>query len=217
MWATNGTPTDCVKLAMHALVDRCPDMVISGINHGSNAAINVLYSGTMGAAMEGCAFGIPSIGFSLTSHDKKADFGGCRPFIRKIVSAVMQNGLPDEVCLNVNIPYQEQSPRRLRLVRQCKGNWRDEYKEYTDPTGKPFFMMSGYFENEEPEATDTDEWCLANNIVSVVPVLLDRTAPLPPPLQQGGQPEAGEEPSQSGSLTARRLQFLRSLEPLDIM
>lgn len=178
MYATNGTPVDCVKLAWHTVLDRKPDLVVSGINHGSNAAINVVYSGTMGAAFEGCAFGIPSIGFSLTDHSPDADFEPCRPFVRELVSRVLKRGLPEGVCLNVNIPDSAEPPTEMRLARACRGNWSDEYKRYTDPAGRPFFMLSGRFESQEPEATDTDEWMLAHGIVSVVPTMLDRTASL---------------------------------------
>lgn len=182
MYKTNGTPVDCVKLAMHAVLrGRRPDLVVTGINHGSNAAINVVYSGTMGAAFEGCAFGIPSIGFSLTDHHHDADFTTCRPFVDRIVEATLRNSLPDGVCLNVNIPNSTEAPTAMRIVRACRGNWSDEYKEYTDPHGGRFYWLTGKFVNEEPQSTDTDEWCLAHGIVSVVPTMLDRTAPTPDP------------------------------------
>lgn len=180
MYSTNGTPVDCIKLAWHTVLSRRPDLVVTGINHGSNAAINVVYSGTMGAAFEGCAFGIPSIGFSLTDHSPGADFTPCRPFIRAIVQGVLKHGLPQGVCLNVNIPDSQTPPAQMRLVRACKGNWSDEYKRYEDPHGHPFYWLTGKFQNLEPEADDTDEWCLAHGIVSVVPTMLDRTAPLQP-------------------------------------
>ena len=179
MYSTNGTPTDCVKLAWHTVLrDRKPDLVVSGINHGSNAAINVLYSGTMGAAQEGCAFGVPSVGFSLTNHSHSADFSACRVFVRAIVAGMLKNGLPEGICLNVNIPDCQPEPTRMHLVRECKGNWSDEYVEYADPSGKPFYMLAGKFENAEPAATDTDEYVLHHGGVSIVPIMLDRTAPL---------------------------------------
>ena len=174
----NGTPVDCVKLSMHRILDRRPDMVVSGINHGSNAAINVVYSGTMGAAMEGCAFGVPSVGFSLTDHSPDADFSPCRPWVERISRGVLEHGLPEGVCLNVNVPDVDSEPEEMRVVRACRGNWSDEYKEYTDPHGHKFYWLTGRFENGEPEASDTDEWCLAHGIVSVVPTLLDRTGPV---------------------------------------
>lgn len=176
MYKVNGTPVDCIKLAMHTLLPRRPDLVVSGINHGSNASINVLYSGTMGAAMEGCAFGIPSVGFSLTDHSLSASFAHCIPFVRHIVEWTLRMGLPEGVCLNVNIPVTLSLPERCRVVRACRGNWSDEYKEYVDPHGGKFYWLTGRFENEEPDATDTDEYCLAHGVVSVVPTMIDRTA-----------------------------------------
>lgn len=177
MYSTNGTPTDCVKLAWHTvLLDRKPDLVVTGINHGSNAAINVLYSGTMGAAQEGCAFGVPSVGFSLTDHSMRADFSACRPFVRAIVSGMLSHGMPEGICLNVNIPDSVQPPVCMRLVRACRGNWSDEYKQYTDPAGHAFYMLAGALINAEPDSTDTDLHVLSQGEVSVVPVRLDRTA-----------------------------------------
>ena len=177
-YCTSGTPVDCVKLSMHVVLKgRKPDLVVAGINHGSNAAINVLYSGTMGAVLEGCAFGIPAIGFSLTDHSPNAEFSICRPFVDRLVEGVLKNGLPEGVCLNVNIPNITEVPKEMRLVRACRGHWNDEYREYTDPFGRPFYWIQGDFINEEPDNPDTDEWCLHHDRVSVVPVLLERTAP----------------------------------------
>ena len=179
MWyKVNGTPVDCVKLSMNTLFkERTPDLVVAGINHGSNSAVNVVYSGTMGAVMEGCAFGIPSIGFSLTDHAMNADFSPCEPYVKKITESVICNGLPEGVCLNVNIPNIKGVPEGMRVVRSCRGNWNDEYREYTDPHGHKFYLLTGHFENEEPDAEDTDEWCLNHGLVSVVATQLDRTAP----------------------------------------
>jgi len=178
MYKTNGTPVDCIKLAMHTILrGNRPDLVAAGINHGSNSAINVVYSGTMGATLEGCVFGIPSIGFSLTDHSHDADFSGCIPFIETIVDGTLRNSLPEGVCLNVNIPNTPYYPEEMRVVRACRGNWSDEYKEYTDPNGEKFYWLTGKFINEEPDSTDTDEWCLSHGIVSIVPTMLDRTAP----------------------------------------
>lgn len=176
MYSVNGTPVDCVKIAMHCIVDRKPDLMVSGINHGSNAAVNVVYSGTMGAAFEACACKVPAIGFSLTSHDPNADFSGCFPFVDRIVEGVLENGLPEGVCLNVNIPYCTPNPTEMRVTKAARGKWTDEYKEYIDPNGKPFYMLTGRFVNDEPDNTDTDEWLLAHGIVSIVPTALDRTA-----------------------------------------
>ena len=175
MYKVNGTPVDCVKMGIDNILDRKPDIVVSGINHGSNAAINVVYSGTMGAAFEGCAYGVPSVGFSLTSHDESADFSQCLPFVDEIVRLILEKGLPDGVCLNVNIPAGFEKVTEMRVTRSCKGRWNDRYEEYLDPAGRKFYWLSGTFENEEPDNTDTDEWCLSHGIVSVVPVMLDRT------------------------------------------
>lgn len=177
MYKVNGTPVDCVKLAMHRILPRRPDLIVAGINHGSNAAVNVVYSGTMGAVMEGCAFGIPSVGFSLTDHSPEADFAPCRHLTEKIVKAVLTDGMPAGVCLNVNFPAGFPVIENFKIVRAARGKWTDEYEAYTDPHGHPFYWLKGKFENEEPEATDTDEWCLAHGMASVVPTLLDRTAP----------------------------------------
>ena len=132
----------------------------------------------MGAAFEGCAFGIPSIGFSVTSHDHGFDLSGCERFVKDVVAKVLAEGLPEGVCLNVNIPSEPTPPTEMRLVRACKGNWSDEYDKHIDENGEPYYVLTGTFTNEEPEATDTDDWCLANNIVSVVAVALDRTIDL---------------------------------------
>lgn len=177
MYKVNGTPVDCVKLAMHTIMNGDVDLVVAGINHGSNASINVVYSGTMGAVMEGCAFGIPSIGFSLTDHSPEADFTHCLAAIDTLVREVASVGLPEGVCLNVNVPDKFGIPKEMRMVRACKGNWSDEYKEYVDPHGHKFYWLTGSFDNLEPDAEDTDDWCLNHGIISVVPVMLDRTAP----------------------------------------
>ncbi|MCM1152341.1 MAG: 5'/3'-nucleotidase SurE [Muribaculum sp.] len=179
-YKVNGTPVDCVKLAMYTVCkDRRPDLVVAGINHGSNSAVNVVYSGTMGAVFEGCAFGIPSIGFSLTDHAHDADFSPAKPYVEKITAEVLENGLPHDVCLNVNVPDIKGPAKGMKVVRACRGHWSDEYEEYTDPSGHKFYMLKGKFINEEPESEDTDEWCLSHGYVSVVPVMLDRTAPMP--------------------------------------
>lgn len=174
-YAVNGTPVDCVKLSMHAVLgDRRPDMVCTGINHGSNSAINVMYSGTMGAAFEGCAFGIPSVGFSLCDHSMKADFSPMMPFVEEIVRKVLAEGLPEGVCLNVNAPVAKHL-KGIRYCRAARGNWSDEYEPMTIPGGKTVYWLTGRFVCEEPDAEDTDEWALAHDYVSVVPVALDRT------------------------------------------
>lgn len=175
MYTVSGTPVDCVKLAMHHIVPRTPDLVVAGINHGSNSSVNVLYSGTMGAVMEGCAFGIPSIGFSLCDHSMDADFSPCIKAIDMLSHAIIENGLPEGVCLNVNFPKVHDTPAEMRICTPCRGKWMDEYKKYIDPHGKPFYWLTGEFINEEPDNETTDEWCLERGIISVVPVAIDRS------------------------------------------
>lgn len=177
IYACNGTPTDCVKLAVNQLVERMPDWVVSGINHGSNASVSVLYSGTMAAALEGCLYGINSVGFSYNDFSPAADFSICRDVVRSVMNNVAAEPLPVGVCLNVNIPSVKQEDiRGIMVCRQSRGNWKEEFEKRKDPMGKSYYWLTGIFRNHEPEATDTDEWALANNYVSVVPVSVDMTA-----------------------------------------
>jgi 5'-nucleotidase len=177
IYACNGTPADSVKIAINQLLERKPDFVASGINHGANASVSVLYSGTMAAAIEGCLYGIPSAGFSLTTFSPAADFSACKDFIRFIMKAVATEPLPEGVCLNVNIPAIDKDKiRGIKVCRQSKGNWKEEFEKRKDPMGKTYYWLTGFFQNLEPDSTDTDEWALANNYVSVVPVSVDMTA-----------------------------------------
>lgn len=177
MYACNGTPTDSVKIAINQLLERQPDFVVSGINHGANASVSVLYSGTMAAALEGCLYGICSTGFSLNSFSPSADFSVCKKYIRIVMQKLAENGLPAGVCLNVNIPaVAEEEIRGIKICRQSRGNWKEEFDKRKDPMGKTYYWLTGSFRNHEPESLDTDEWALANNYVSVVPVSVDMTA-----------------------------------------
>ena len=178
VYSLNGTPVDCVKMAFdHFFHDEKIDLVISGINHGSNAAVNVLYSGTMGAAIEAAFYGIPSIGLSLTDHDLDADFEGAIEYGSKIVESVLNGDIPTPWCLNVNVPNIPCADiKGIRLSRQTRGYWREEFYKRTDPHGRDYFWLTGAFSNAEPEAEDTDEWALANGYVAVVPVQVDLTA-----------------------------------------
>ncbi|MDE6178905.1 MAG: 5'/3'-nucleotidase SurE, partial [Duncaniella sp.] len=160
VYSVDGTPVDCVKLAMHAILDRRPDLVLSGINHGSNASVNNMYSGTMGAAMEGCVLGIPSVGFSLLDHNPDADFGGADAVVTEVVGRVLAGGLPEGVCLNVNIPAGRR-PEGIRTVRAAAGHWTEEYRDYSTPSGRPFYWLTGKFHNLEPDNPETDEYWLA--------------------------------------------------------
>lgn len=175
LFTVDGTPVDCVKLAMHTILPRRADMVLAGINHGSNAANNITYSGTMGAVVEGCMEGIPSVGFSLCHHSLKADFDLSLEFVDRIIGQVMVNGMPDYVALNVNIPALVR-PLGVRTCRAARGRWTDQFKRYLDPMGRPFYLLTGNFVNLEPDATDTDEYWLAKNYISLVPVTPDQTA-----------------------------------------
>lgn len=177
IYACSGTPTDGVKLSINQLLDRRPDWVVSGINHGANSSVSVLYSGTMAAAIEGCLYGIDSVGFSLNSFSPGADFSACKKYIREVMSHVAENPLPKGVCLNVNIPaVPEEEIKGIKICRQARGNWREEFEKRKDPMGKTYYWLTGIFNNHEPDAEDTDEWAINNGFVSVVPVTVDMTA-----------------------------------------
>lgn len=169
-----GTPTDCVKLALNEIVERKPDLLVSGINHGSNSAINVIYSGTMGAVLEGCENGILSIGFSINNHSLDVDFSDFESYVLHITREALKNDLPHGVCLNVNAPCGKIAG--VRISRQCDGHWTKEFAKRTDPQGKAYFWLTGYFENHEPEMEDTDEWALDHGYISIVPTKIDLTA-----------------------------------------
>ena len=179
IYAFSGTPVDCAKIAFdHFFKDKRVDLVLSGINHGSNAAVNVMYSGTMGAAIEGSFYGVPSIGLSLDDHDADADFEGAVKYGRKIIASVMEaaDRLPRPLCLNVNVPRcGVEDIQGIRLARQTRGFWREDFYARQDPHGRDYFWLTGAFQNAEPDAEDTDEWALAHRYVSVVPVQVDMT------------------------------------------
>ena len=178
-YVCNGTPVDGVKLIFNSLSDRRPDLLLSGINHGSNSSSSVLYSGTMAAAMEGAVNHIPSIGFSLLDFDPQADFSASSIYAEEVIRHVLENGLSDGVCLNVNIPrLPMEKIRGLRICRQAKGYWKEEFEKRIDPNGAEYFWLTGFFHNMEPEngGEGTDEWALKNGYVSVVPISVDLTA-----------------------------------------
>lgn len=179
VYSCTGTPVDCVKIGFDELMrDRLPDLVLSGINHGSNANISVIYSGTMGAATEAALYGIPSIGFSLTDHSLLADFTGAIQYARQIIQKVLALQ-PEELkglCLNVNVPdIPADQIQGIRVCRQTLGNWREEFIKRSDPQNRDYYWMSGRFYNFEPDAEDTDEWALKHGYVAVVPVKMDLT------------------------------------------
>lgn len=178
VYACSGTPVDCVKLALHRFFSkRKPDLVLSGINHGGNDSICVMYSGTMGAVLEGCAVGIPSVGFSLLNHDPKADFSYVTSVTHAITESLLTHPMPQGVSLNVNIP-DTKTLHGIRVCRQAKGYWEKEFHfiegdEYQDHA---LFQVTGVYVNAEPEATDTDRYWLEHDYVSVVPTTVDQTA-----------------------------------------
>ena len=172
----SGTPVDCVKLAVDKVLHRHPDLCVSGINHGSNSSINIIYSGTMSAAMEASLEGIPSIGFSLSDFSHHADFTAAAYYAKYVVEQVLKKGLPQYTLLNVNIPKLPLSEiKGVRISRQARAKWEEEYLERLDPSGKPYYWLTGKFVNHD-HGQDTDEWALANGYVSVVPVHHDLTA-----------------------------------------
>ena len=176
IYKCTGTPVDCVKLALHSVVPRMPDMVIGGINHGDNSSVNVHYSGTMGVVIEGCLKGVPSIGFSLCDHDLDADFSPLKDYIVAITKAVMKNSMPVGTCLNVNFPKAGKF-NGIRICRQAKGDWSDEWQFVERrPDGEAEFKLKGHFLCGEPEMTDTDKWALDNGFVAITPTTIDMTA-----------------------------------------
>ncbi|MDZ7845937.1 MAG: 5'/3'-nucleotidase SurE [Owenweeksia sp.] len=175
-YSVGGTPVDCVKLAVNVVLSRKPDLVVSGINHGSNSSINVIYSGTMSAAVEGSLEGIPSVGFSLQDFSWEANFEPAREYIKNIAAQILQNGLPHGNCLNVNIPkYQGEPYKGVKVCRQAKANLEEEFDARQDPRRRNYYWLTGKFVNYD-EGHDTDEWALQNYYISMVPVNSDVTA-----------------------------------------
>ncbi|MDH8700757.1 5'-nucleotidase [Dysgonomonadaceae bacterium PH5-43] len=175
IYSCSGTPVDCVKLGVNELLERKPDIVVSGINHGSNAGISVIYSGTMGAAIEGCIFGIPSVGLSLTDHDYDADFSEALKYCRMVVENVIKHSLPKGVCLNLNVPNID-NVKGLKVCSQTKGKWTQEFQPSKDPSGKTIYWLTGEFDNEDKDNKENDDWALDNGYAALVPVQIDMTA-----------------------------------------
>lgn len=175
MYKCSGTPVDCVKLAVNKIFKgKKPDICVSGINHGLNDSINVIYSGTMSAAVEGAIENIPSIGFSLDDFDEEADFSHCKKYIASIVKQVLANGLPPATLLNVNFP-KGADLKGIKICRQANAKWAEEFDERKDPHGRPYYWLTGVFQNND-KGEDTDVWALNHGYVSVVPVQFDLTA-----------------------------------------
>jgi len=173
----SGTPADCVKIAKHfVLKDRRPDLVVSGINHGSNTSISVLYSGTMSAALEASIEGMPAIGFSLCDYAQDADFTHTLEYVEMIARQALEQGMPDGVALNVNFPPRQNEPMKgIKICRQANAKWQEQFDQRYDPHGRRYFWMAGNFVNFD-KGEDNDEWAIANNYTSIVPVKYDLTA-----------------------------------------
>lgn len=175
-YSCSGTPVDCVKIAVHEIFKEKPDLCISGINHGSNSSINVIYSGTMSAAVEAGIEGIPAIGFSLADFSWHADFEPTKAYVRQIIETVLENKLPEGVVLNVNFPKTENGKfNGIKICRQANARWIERFDKRQTPYGRDYYWLTGEFINYD-KGEDTDEWVLNNGYVSVVPVQFDLTA-----------------------------------------
>jgi 5'-nucleotidase len=175
-YSCSGTPADCVKLAVREILDRRPDLCVSGINHGSNSSINVIYSGTMSAALEAGIEGIPAIGFSLLDYNYNANFETAKKYAKIIAKNALENGIPDQVVLNVNFPNLPNNEiKGIKVCRQARANWVEEFDKRKSPQGKDYYWLTGKFVNLD-SGDDTDEWALENGYISVVPVQFDLTA-----------------------------------------
>lgn len=175
-YSTSGTPADCVKLALHEILDRKPDLVVSGINHGANSSINVIYSGTMSAAIEAGVEGIPAIGFSLLDYSWSANFEACKNVVQTLVKEALDKGIPSGTVLNVNIPKTDGAAvKGMRVCRQAKANWKERFDKRVSPTGKEYYWLTGDFILLD-EGEDTDIAALEAGYVSIVPTQFDLTA-----------------------------------------
>lgn len=175
-YSCSGTPVDCVKFGVKVVADRPIDLLVSGINHGANSSINVIYSGTMSAAIEGAVEGIPSIGFSLCTHHIDADFSPYKEHVQLLARKVLEKGLPKGMCLNVNIPFLPKNELRgMKVCRQANAYWDEIFDERKDPFNNSYYWLTGRFVNLDT-GTDTDEEALRNGYISIVPTKFDLTA-----------------------------------------
>lgn len=172
----NGTPVDCVKLGVQIVLRRSPDLLVSGINHGSNASINVVYSGTMAAVIEAAIDKIPAIGFSLDDYEVSANFSHTEEYVELIARQVLEKGLPEGTCLNVNFPaVSKEGIQGIKVCRQSLGSWKERFDERVDPRGRDYYWITGVFSNpDHKEGTDT--WAMERNFISVVPMKFDLTS-----------------------------------------
>ncbi len=173
-YSISGTPADCVKFAVREILHKKPDLCVSGINHGANSSINVIYSGTMSAAVEAGLEGIKSIGFSLLDYSWDADFSACKEYIRKISLNLLKEK-KENLILNVNFPSNTKKFKGIKVCRQAKGYWEDTYDKRVSPLGKEYYWLTGNFVNQE-DSKETDEWALSQGYVSLVPISFDMTS-----------------------------------------
>ncbi len=175
VWSCSGTPVDSVKMAYAKLCPRKPDIIIGGINHGDNESTNAHYSGTVGIAIEGALKGVPSVAFSICDYSADVDFQPMAPLVRKVVQKMLADGLPPYICLNINVPKNWNG--EIKNCRMAKGHWRNEVEERQHPaTGRPYYWMVGYYQNDEPDAQDTDAWAISHGYCSITAVTADITA-----------------------------------------
>ncbi|MCX6246872.1 MAG: 5'/3'-nucleotidase SurE [Bacteroidetes bacterium] len=175
-YSCNGTPADCVKLGFKVVMKRHPDLLVSGINHGSNSSVSIIYSGTMAAVFEGAMAGVPSIGFSFNNYSPDAALDSCGAVVSDIVEKVLEDGMPEGVCLNVNIPdVPLKELKGIRICRQAGGTWQEDFDERVDPIGRKYYWLKGIFV-KTGNGEDTDEWAMENHYVAVVPVHFDFTS-----------------------------------------
>jgi 5'-nucleotidase len=174
-YSCSGTPADCVKLGINEILKRKPDICVSGINHGSNSSINVIYSGTMSAALEASIEGVPAIGFSLLDYRWNAEFENIRTFVKKITLLSLEKGIPEGNALNVNFPkLSEKEIKGIKICRQANAYWIEKFDKRKNPQGKEYYWLTGEFINEDHKS-DSDEWALKNGFISIVPVKFDMT------------------------------------------
>ncbi len=184
IWSCNGgTPVDCVKMALSEICRQRPAIVLGGINHGDNGSVNSRYSGTMGVVLEGSMKYIPSVAFSLCDHRADADFEPLRPYVRHFTRKVLDEGLPQGVCLNINFPLTDSTSdtseggqyKGVRVCRMARGTWASEILTCHHPRGYDYYWMMGHYQNDEPEADDTDNWALTHGYVAITPTRVDVT------------------------------------------
>lgn len=175
VWSCTGTPNDCTKMAFEILLPRRPDLVLGGINHGDNSAVNAHYSGTMSIAMEGCMKNIPSIALSSGKMSADSDFTYMLPFVNKVVKHVLDNGLPKGVCINMNVPDTEDI-KGIRICKMGNGEWKEEWVEREHPHGGKYYWISGYYAPEDPNDQESDTWAFRNGYAAITPIELDMTA-----------------------------------------